>query len=333
MIALALLLATVTGNQPPSVYACDGVATVYTIGFPYLATSHVTASVTTSAGVVSTLVPTTDYGIKPALAPTTGSLTLTAASKCPSGATLTITRTVPLTQPQSFRTGAYQGSSHEQALDRLEMQIQQTNRAINPALPFVINAKAFGALGNGVADDTAALQAALNTVTFGGVLYIPSGTYLYTSLVIKNLRTSQIIGDGNRATILRYNGSAGGTAFKMVNCYRNVIRNIRFDRVTNDPAIMIEVQEDKNQSDYDSTAPSQLNRFEEITVKNGGIGVAIGLPAGAVAGDDIMNDTHLFDHNIMDGQTVANVHSPEPTRSASASVSAISPERRLRSLP
>src|SRR4051812_33685547 len=109
--------ATVLGNPPPAVYTCTG-NTIFTIPFPYLAASHIVATKTT--GTVATVVAGT---VKPAVAPTSGTLTLLAA--CPSGSLLTITRVVPLTQPQPFRTGSYSGSAHEQAFDRLEMQVQQ----------------------------------------------------------------------------------------------------------------------------------------------------------------------------------------------------------------
>lgn len=123
MIALLALLATVTSAPPPTSYSCTGSATVFTIPFPYLSASHIAANVTSSAGTVTTLVQPAGYSVKPSLAPSTGTLTLTIP--CVSGATLTITRNVPYTQPQGFRTSSYQGAIHEQAFDRLEMQIQR----------------------------------------------------------------------------------------------------------------------------------------------------------------------------------------------------------------
>lgn len=53
----------------------------------------------------------------------------------------------------------------------------------------VLNVKAFGAKGDGVTDDTAAVQAAINAANAanGGVIYFPSGIYLIGSaLVIPN---------------------------------------------------------------------------------------------------------------------------------------------------
>ena len=42
---------------------------------------------------------------------------------------------------------------------------------------YVTNVKDFGAVGDGEADDTDALQAALSSLTNGGELYFPAGTY------------------------------------------------------------------------------------------------------------------------------------------------------------
>jgi hypothetical protein len=42
----------------------------------------------------------------------------------------------------------------------------------------VVSVKDFGAVGNGVADDTAAIQAAINATVNGGMLLLPVGTYL-----------------------------------------------------------------------------------------------------------------------------------------------------------
>ncbi|MFA6003657.1 MAG: right-handed parallel beta-helix repeat-containing protein, partial [Elusimicrobiota bacterium] len=46
----------------------------------------------------------------------------------------------------------------------------------------VVNAKDFGAQGDGSTDDTAAIQSALNAVTAGGTVTIPSGTYMINAI-------------------------------------------------------------------------------------------------------------------------------------------------------
>ena len=40
-----------------------------------------------------------------------------------------------------------------------------------------VNVKDYGATGDGTTDDTTSIQAAINAVTSGGVVYFPSGTY------------------------------------------------------------------------------------------------------------------------------------------------------------
>ncbi len=70
------------------------------------------------------------------------------------------------------------------------------------------------AVGDGVADDTAALQAGMSGIVNGSTLYLPAGTYRITdSLVFKptgRLMGVTIIGDG-RDTKIVWDGKDGGT--------------------------------------------------------------------------------------------------------------------------
>jgi hypothetical protein len=72
----------------------------------------------------------------------------------------------------------------------------------------VVNALDYGAVGDGVANDTTALQAALAAVVAqGGTLRIPAGTYnisgaLSTTSLPSPKKPFQIIGDGVNATVL-----------------------------------------------------------------------------------------------------------------------------------
>jgi parallel beta-helix repeat protein len=48
----------------------------------------------------------------------------------------------------------------------------------NVSLPGAINVKSFGAVGDGVHDDTAAIQAAINAAPVGGIVILPPANYL-----------------------------------------------------------------------------------------------------------------------------------------------------------
>jgi hypothetical protein len=77
-----------------------------------------------------------------------------------------------------------------------------TARTVGSKLKDVVSVKDFGAVGDGVADDTAAIQAAITSLgeTKGGTVYFPAGTYLTTSNIeIKSKAT--LLGDGRQSLI------------------------------------------------------------------------------------------------------------------------------------
>lgn len=91
----------------------------------------------------------------------------------------------------------------------------------------IVSVRDFGAVGDGVTDDTAAIQAALNAVASsgGGVVHLPAGTYLLqSSLSWPKQKYISLTGDGSSgqgngvnhpgASQLIYTGS--GTAISMV---------------------------------------------------------------------------------------------------------------------
>ncbi len=87
-------------------------------------------------------------------------------------------------------------------------------RFVQDKLRETISVKDFGAVGDGVADDTAAIQAAIDaagnwaSVVFAKTLYIPSGTYKITSTLLIRPYVS-IQGDGNSRTVIKPTMSAG----------------------------------------------------------------------------------------------------------------------------
>ena len=65
----------------------------------------------------------------------------------------------------------------------------------------VNNVMAFGAVGDGVADDTAAIQAAIDDTT-NLTVYIPKGTYKITAAIVATRTGVTFIGDGKKSTII-----------------------------------------------------------------------------------------------------------------------------------
>jgi len=85
------------------------------------------------------------------------------------------------------------------------------------------NVKDFGAVGDGVTNDKAAIQAAIDALpTTGGIIYLPPGTYAYaTQFSITTKTNVQFLGAGGRyamnfaapVTTLMYTGSGASNAF------------------------------------------------------------------------------------------------------------------------
>lgn len=142
-LALSLLLlftlasmagATVSSTTSKVQYSCNGVATVYAYTFRVISSDEVKAIVTTS-GVDTDLTYSTEYTVSGAGATGGGNVTLSAASKCPSGSTLTLARHMNLTQTTDYVEGdKFPAESHERALDKLTLIAQEQNEKLSRAI-------------------------------------------------------------------------------------------------------------------------------------------------------------------------------------------------------
>lgn len=73
-----------------------------------------------------------------------------------------------------------------------------------------VNVKANGVRGDGIADDTAAIQALANTVGANGALFFPKGQYRITSAISVPFSRQRWVGEGRGATRLVFAPTANG---------------------------------------------------------------------------------------------------------------------------
>jgi len=91
----------------------------------------------------------------------------------------------------------------------------------------VINVREFGARGDGVADDTAAIQGAINAAAAGATIYFPAGIFNVSNFVVKNRQGLSFVGEGQKSVIKQKTGAA---RIATVEASRDiVISNLAFD--------------------------------------------------------------------------------------------------------
>ena len=98
-----------------------------------------------------------------------------------------------------------------------------------------VNVKWFGAVGDGVTDDTVAIQNAINYLTSGGVLKFPVGEYIHSGISFaSNSRYIELIGesgisfapDSNGVKLI--NSSTTSNHFDLDNCFGISFKNLFF---------------------------------------------------------------------------------------------------------
>jgi parallel beta-helix repeat protein len=172
------------------------------------------------------------------------------------------------------------------------MALTKANNRMIDGAP--VNVKDFGAVGDGVADDTAAIQAAIDSGAHK--VYIPSGAYLVDSLSTVN--NMELYGSGQ--SILKLFGSAT-VALRSVGDNVSIHRlSFDLDDVTDSVAINDAGGENvsiTNCKFYDHTIALNLNssgnwiRFINNEVYRGGYGVLVNSSA---SGSDLLVSNNVF---------------------------------------
>jgi hypothetical protein len=238
VVALALFLAaparaTVSTTTSVVEYTCNGTLKTFTVPFRFLAQEHLRVSrVQLADPYTETVLPIASiYTVGGAGSATGGVVSLvTPSTGCATGYKLRIRRLTPKTQGTALSTqGPYNPKALEAMADRQAMIAQELNdgslignrwfdftvqgppdqalvtaagstvpRSLAARAADVVSVRDFGAVGDGVTDDTAAIQAAVNFVTTtawagsvsamyakgGGTVYFPAGVYRITSTVL-----------------------------------------------------------------------------------------------------------------------------------------------------
>lgn len=130
----------------------------------------------------------------------------------------------------------------------------------------------FGAKGDGVTDDSTAIQNALNSISSGGVLFFPKGTYLSGSFTIP--RQVRVVGAGQYQTILKLKNGVN-TDFVVFNGARGSgLENVSIDgnRQNNTAGSGILIKNDRLDIDWaDAVNALQIQSVHITNCKEHGI--------------------------------------------------------------
>lgn len=131
----------------------------------------------------------------------------------------------------------------------------------------------YGAVGDGVHDDTKPIQAALDALSTLGkspILYIPAGTYLVTQTVtVMAANGVSVIGENPNTTSLKWGGPKEGILFHI-----DGVAYSRFDRLTFDGAGAAGVLVDQSVKDLTQGRLFDTgNQYADDVFENAGIGI------------------------------------------------------------
>lgn len=132
----------------------------------------------------------------------------------------------------NFSLVTFAGSAPPWSLPSLDANLLKLSTGLTARCVSVMD-PLFGAVGNGVADDTVAIQAAIDYFVNGnGLVFLPAGIYLLTSGLLIAKDGIHFAGAGMRATSILFSPTANGVAITVDKgstvAYQGSIRNMTF---------------------------------------------------------------------------------------------------------
>jgi len=116
------------------------------------------------------------------------------------------------------------GSIHADHVDFTNSGTGGVERTLQAKLEDVVNVKDFGAVGDGVTDDTAAIQAA---VAIGGRVFVPEGVYRHSNLNIT--KDTILYGEGSGSVFKKLDATAGNMFTCTTASVNLAVRDLTFD--------------------------------------------------------------------------------------------------------
>jgi len=130
---------TVSSDVNKITYAGNGSTQVFSVNYYFLADSHLQVVLITTAGVETVQTLTTNYTVTGAGNEAGGSITMLVSP--PTGVSVVIQRVVPATQETDYLANdPFPAESHERALDKLTMLVQQNERENDRSLKIPLSA-------------------------------------------------------------------------------------------------------------------------------------------------------------------------------------------------
>lgn len=124
---------TVSSSVNKVIYSGNSATVLFPVNYYFLENSHLKVILRAADGSETVQALTTNYTVSGAGNPAGGSITMLVAP--PTGTTLTIVRNVPATQETDYLANdPFPAESHERALDKLTMIVQQQNEIIGRGL-------------------------------------------------------------------------------------------------------------------------------------------------------------------------------------------------------